>query len=228
MEQAHSLQLRDLLSDEQEKALRRLGVPVRYPAGQTIFWEGQPSHSALLVIDGSLKVTQRTVEGSEVILAIRGRDELMGEEGVLTGEMRSATVTAITDVSGSDISATELLAFVEYQHLWPRMYRAAVRRRRQADDQALLSRLDVRSRLARFLLELAVEVNRTTEDGTVIDARLSQSDFAERIGASRAAVAALLAEFRKAGWVSTTRGRIELHDVRALIRVSTGMAAISE
>ena len=136
-------------------------------------------------------------------------------------EPRSATVTTITDVTGFDVSAEDLLRFVDHQTLWPVMYRAAVRRRRQSDQRALLSRLDVGRRLARSLLELAADVGEQIDDGWVISASLSQNDLAGRVGASREAVAKVLRHFRSLGVLTTARHKIVIHDLDRLRRIST-------
>ncbi len=140
----------------------------------------------------------------------------MGDEGVLMSEPRSATVTTITEVGGLDIKAEDLLRFVDENGLWPLMYRAAVRRRRQSDRQMLLARSSVRSRLARWLIELAEEVGEEQGDDIVISTTLSQNDIAGRIGASRDAVAIELRRLRETGMISTGRRRIAIHDAHAL------------
>jgi CRP-like cAMP-binding protein len=201
-------------------ALEALGTSVQFPPGHTIFWEGQPSHAVLIIQKGNLKVSQKAADGTEVILAIRGPDEVMGEEGVLMGEPRSATVTTINDVTGLDIGAEDLLQFVTKHDLWPVMYRAAVQRRRQMDQAALLARGGVKPRLARWLYDLTTEVGEPVEDGWVIAATLSQQDLAARIGASRDAVAIELRKFREEGLISTGRHRIVVHDPEALRRIS--------
>lgn len=206
------------LPDGQREALRAQGSVVRFPEGQVVFWEGQPSHSVLLIEDGHVKVTQRAGDGAEVILAVRGPGEVMGDEGVLMEEPRSATVTTITEVVGVDIAADDLLRFVEERSLWPTMYKAAVRRRRQSDQQALLARLGVRNRLARWLLELANEIGERTDEGWVLAVSMSQQDLASRIGASRDAVAIELRKLREQKLVSTGRQQITLHDLEALRR----------
>lgn len=203
-------------------ALEALGSAVRFPANHTIFWEGQPSRSVLIIQEGHVKVTQKATDDTEIILAVRGPDEVMGEEGVLMGEPRSSTVTAITDVAGLDIGADALFDFAKEHDLWPVMYRAAVRRRRQSDQRALLARLDVKSRLARWLLELASEVGEEADGDLVITAALSQQDLAGRIGASRDAVAIELRRLRDEGLVTTGRRRLVLHDLAALQRISSG------
>ncbi|TWP54258.1 Crp/Fnr family transcriptional regulator [Lentzea tibetensis] len=211
-----SVRILKFLNADQRTELKALGTPVRYPPDHTIFFEGQPSHSALLINEGHLKVTRVAADGKETILAIRGTDELMGEEGVLMEEPRSATVTTITDVAGVDIAAADLYGFVRDNDLWPLMYRAAVKRGRQSDQRFLREPLNVKSRLALWLLELAREVGEPGEDGVVIGTTLSQQDLASKIGASRDAVAIALRALREAGVLSTARNRIVLHNLEAL------------
>ncbi len=216
MAQNTSLHLTDFLTAQQRAELEGLADEVTYPPEHTIFWEGEPSLAVLIIQSGNVKVTRQGADGTEIIFAIRGADEVMGEEGVLMAEARSATVSTITTVSGLILRADELLRFVSEQGLWPAMYRATVRRRRQLEERLMLARLDVRSRLARWLLELATEVGEDTEAGWVIESTLSQQDLAARIGASRDGVAIELRKFRERGLVTTGRRRIVLHDLAAL------------
>lgn len=216
-----SIRIMDVLDEAQRTALEELGSPVSFPPGHTIYLEGQPSRSVLIIQQGHLKVTRRGLDGTDLILAIRGENEIMGEEGVLMSEPRAATVTTITPVQGLDISAEDLLKFVDYNRLWPLMYRTAVRRRRQSDQRAMLARLDVKSKLARSLLELADEVGKPV-DGTrwEIEADLSQQDIAGRIGVGRDAVATELRRLREQGFISTGRRKIVIHKLDALTDIA--------
>ncbi|TGN74826.1 Crp/Fnr family transcriptional regulator [Streptomyces bauhiniae] len=216
--EAHSIT--DVLREDQRQALHDRGVEVRFPEGQTIFWEGQPSRSVLVIEHGHIKVTRRAADGTEVILAVRGPGEVMGDEGVLMGEVRSASVTAITEVAGVDIAADSLLSFIEEERLWPVMYKAAVWRRRESDQQAVLARMGVKNRLARWLLELAAEFGSLRGEDWVLDVPVSQNDLANRIGASRDAVAIALRQLREQGLVSTGRRQITLHDLEGLRRLT--------
>src|SRR5687767_6102799 len=126
------LHIVDFLDDDQRQRLEALGKPVSYPPMATVYWEGQPARSVLVIRKGSVKVSQRGPgpDEADVILAIRGVNEIIGDEGVLMNEVRSATLTAVTKVEGLDIAAEDILRFVDEHRLWPMMYRAAVYRRR--------------------------------------------------------------------------------------------------
>jgi CRP/FNR family cyclic AMP-dependent transcriptional regulator len=214
-----TLNIMEVLTEDQCAELKAMGTPVSFAPEQTVFREGQPSHSVLLIGQGSVKVTQVAPDGEVVMLAARGANEVMGDEGVLMGEVRSATVTTMSDLTGWDIRGEDLLRFVERHQLWPVMYRAVVRRRRQADQRTMTARLDVRYLLARWLLDLANEVGTETDEGWVIGA-LTQKDLAGRIGASRDAVAIELRKLRESRVVTTGRRKIVLHDLNALRKIT--------
>ncbi|MGW2058505.1 Crp/Fnr family transcriptional regulator [Streptomyces sp. NPDC001840] len=211
-----------LADEEQRRALEALGTRVRFPADQVIFWEGQPSHSVLIIQQGHVAVMQKAEDGTEVVLAMRGPGEVLGDEGVLMGEPRSATLKTVTEVMGLDVTAEDLIHFVNEHHLWPEMYKKAVLRRRESDDErALLARLGVRSRFARLLLDLAREVGVEENGRTVIGVALSQQDLASRIGASREAVALVLRGLRDDGVVVTGRRQMTLLDREELRKIAS-------
>ncbi|WP_078961022.1 Crp/Fnr family transcriptional regulator [Streptomyces sp. NRRL WC-3618] len=205
------------MTPEQRQELEALGVRVQFPARHVIFMEGQPSRSVLILQEGNVAVMQEAEDGSEVLLAVRGPGELMGDEGALTGEPRSATVKAVSSVVGLDVKAEDLVQLVDKYHLWPQMYRSAILRRRESDDErASLTRLDVTHRFARMLLGLVMEAGKEVNGRWEIDVALSQQDLASRVGASREAVALVLRNLRKQGLVATGRQEITVLDLDGL------------
>jgi CRP/FNR family transcriptional regulator, cyclic AMP receptor protein len=216
------LRMTDFLTEEQRQALIALGTSVTYPPEDTIFREGAPSHSVVVVLKGSVKITKQAADGTEITLATRGVGEVLGDEGALMNDVRSATITTTTEVNGVDIPRQALVDFVERERLWPVMYKFAVHRRRQSDERALLlARMDVRARLALVLLELAQTVGVEAEQGWAIEDAFSQQELAGSIGASRDAVAVELRKLRQEGLITTGRRRIVLHNVDALRKIST-------
>ena len=70
-----------------------------------------------------------------------------------------------------------------------------------------LAMLDVYGRVARILLELAVE-----QDGKlVIPEKLTQKDIAARVGASREMINRILRDLTTGGYVSVESGRITIN-----------------
>jgi uncharacterized membrane protein len=87
-----------LSGDEKWDLARR--VTVRdLPARETLFWIGDRGEELFVVLSGRIEITYPDEAGREVILAVLGRGDFLGEVSLLDGGPRTATVRAQTDVS---------------------------------------------------------------------------------------------------------------------------------
>ncbi|MGB0034981.1 MAG: cyclic nucleotide-binding domain-containing protein [Candidatus Acidiferrales bacterium] len=96
------------LTDEFINSLRDKVELIRYAPGQVICRQGDPADSFYLVRIGFVKVSQ-THPGGEMVLAYISRGDYFGEIGLLRGDVRTATCTALDHVelvkiSGEDFS----------------------------------------------------------------------------------------------------------------------------
>ena len=66
---------------------------LRFAPGQPFFKQGDVSDAAYLILDGAADVSLATPAG-EITVAHLGKNELVGEMGILCDAPRSATVTA--------------------------------------------------------------------------------------------------------------------------------------
>ena len=78
--------------------------------------------------------------------------------------------------------------------------------------------LDVYGRLAKKLLELADTHGVKTDEGILIDVRLTQQELASMVGASRESVNKVLGYFTEKNYISTDKHRITIHRVNDLKR----------
>lgn len=70
-----------------------------YKAGKTIIKEGEKGSEAYIIVDGHVEVTRKTHDGSEIVLAKLGDNQMFGEICMIDDTLRrSATVRALTDV----------------------------------------------------------------------------------------------------------------------------------
>ena len=90
----------------------RTGRGQALPAGRTLFNEGDLSDWVVIVLEGRVKVSAATADGKEVILAIRGPGELLGDLFTIDAHPRSATATAIDAVDCRIISSDEFQLFL--------------------------------------------------------------------------------------------------------------------
>src|SRR5581483_2329380 len=78
----------------------------RFAQGQYLMREGSVSDSLHVVVDGQVRVQRGGAQPA--LVADLGPGEVVGEMGVLTGEPRSATVSAVSDVETLELTADEL------------------------------------------------------------------------------------------------------------------------
>jgi CRP-like cAMP-binding protein len=198
--------------------LSALGRRRRYERGQRVTFEGHHAGQVLLIHQGKVKVTTSSLEGSEVVLAIRGDGDVIGDQAALTGSTAGATVVALDRLDITQVGADE---YVEFLRARPEVMLEQIRRLiglvRESDTKLLeMSTLELDRRLARRLLEL-VGSDRPDADGSVsISTPMTQEELAGLCGSSREAVARVLRALREAGVVSTARRRIVIHDLDAL------------
>ncbi len=74
--------------------LCRMARRIRVDAGEVVMREGEPGDGLYVVVKGRLEVTKREA-GRDVILAVRGRGEVLGEMALLEQAPRTATVRAV-------------------------------------------------------------------------------------------------------------------------------------
>src|SRR3712207_720006 len=76
--------------------LYRMAEPVSFEAGQYVMEEGDPGDALYVVLDGEVQVTKRSGT-HDVVLAVRGAGEVLGEMALLEQTPRTASVRVLRD-----------------------------------------------------------------------------------------------------------------------------------
>lgn len=175
---------------------------------------------ALVILSGRVKIAALSDDGREVTLAIRGPGDLLGEQGVIDGEPRSATVIALDDVEALVVAGSEFTGFLaDEPEAALYVMRTLARRLRDADQKRVeFAAKDSVARVAARLLELADRFGEHEGELVRIDLPLTQEELAGWAGASREAVTKALQGLRKLGWIETGRRTVTIRDVEALRR----------
>jgi CRP-like cAMP-binding protein len=87
-----------MLSAEDADALLRLGTARTFGGKLALAHEHQVPDRVFLLRSGWVKVCKTTAEGKDVILALRGRDDLVGELSALDARPRSASIVTLVPV----------------------------------------------------------------------------------------------------------------------------------
>lgn len=190
-----------------------------FPAGSTVIAADQPGEAIYVISSGSVKVHVIRPDGSEVILAVLGPGEVVGEMSLADSLRRSADVVTLQE---SVLLWMDRITFSSSLGETPALARnlaEVLSRRLRLTNAHLLSMagLDVPGRVASQLLALAKEYGESTQEGTRIPMRLTQSDLAALVGASRVRVNQALGYFRERGLISMDReGHFTICDEDAL------------
>lgn len=208
----------DSLDAETRSQLGSLGQPRHYPAGTTLFNEGESSDRVIMVSDGLVKVSYFTAEGKEVLLGIRGPGTLLGDMSAFDGRPRSATITAMEAVEAVVFQAQTFQDFVlSSKEATLALIKLISSRLREADRKRIeFGAMDTLGRVATRIVEMADRFGEESEEGIRIAVSLSQQDLAGWTGSSREAVSKALQNLRDRGIVRTHRRGITVLDREAL------------
>jgi CRP/FNR family cyclic AMP-dependent transcriptional regulator len=213
----------DKLTPEESSALNALGARRSFSKGTTMFMEGDRSDRLALITEGRVKISFYTDDGREIVLAVRGHGELVGEQSVLDGEPRSATATALDKVEAILMTGDEFRTYLEaHPRVGLLLLATFSARLRDADQKRIeFGAFDTVGRVARRLVELADRFGESSEDGIRISLPLSQQELAGWTGASREAVSKALQLLRDRGVIETHRRGITVLDREGLSRRAT-------
>lgn len=206
------------LTTPEVETLRALGRRQRYPKGSTLFVEGDHADRVIVITEGRVKISILTPDGKEVVLAVRGGGDLVGDQGFLDGAPRSATATAMDPVDALLISSGEFTLFLEqHARVALLLLKMLSRRLRDADaKRAEFAAFDTVGRVASRLVEMAGRFGEDEEAGIRINLPLTQEELAGWTGSSREAVSKALGMLRALGWIETHRRGITIVDLDGL------------
>ena len=176
-----------------------------YRKGEVIFHRDDPGNSLYLVLSGRVRVMVASLGGEELTLAILRAGECFGEMALLAEGERTATVVALEATETLTIQHADFLDALAGSPPSLMSLLQMVTQRLVATNAQLLaaSYLDVPSRLARKLLELAETDGVVTPAGTRLELALTQQALASMLGASRKSTGRALSDFRERGLIRT-------------------------
>ena len=202
------------------KFLEKCLVRRRYPAGQTLFHIGDEGSSLHIIERGRVKVTIPSSSGEELILAVLGAGEFLGELSLFDGKPRSATVQALEETETICLKREDLLALMRTR--FPVVEKIMeVLARRIRDTNILLAEshfLNITARLAKKILDLG-DAYGVREGGQFrIGVKITQKELASMIGATRESINKQLKTLRDQGLIRVSGGTIEILNREKLVQ----------
>src|SRR5271167_335873 len=196
----------------------QLDVPRRFEPGEVVFREGDASDTCYVVREGHARAVRTHGGGRTITLATFGPGDIFGELALFEDERRSATVEAIERTGVVAVLGPDMRRLMsEHPQIATRLVIALGRRLREMNER--LSRQSfqtVQSRVAVVLSELVEQEIAAGKGAQDVLVTATQADLAQLAGSSRESASRFLAVLERAGVISQGRGRLTVHDPKAL------------
>ena len=209
--------LQQLSREDADALVKRVRRRTVKPGTQMLS-AGSAGDDAVIVLAGRVRLVAYGSDQREVVLALRGPGELIGEMSALGVRRRTASAVAVDEVEAGFLPASELFAFLrDHPDAALVLIRMLVRRLAEATQDVVdLATQDSVGRLAKRLVDLSSEHGKAASGGTQIELALTQDELARWTGATRETVSRALRLMRQLGWVATDRKTITVLDPAAL------------
>ena len=203
----HGLEKSTLLSLCQVCQIRRVSK------GHVFFRRGDSAEFMYLIYAGSVTEFASGPNELELVVKVRRSGDYFGEMGMLIDEPH--LVTSIATHSHTTvviIPRSEFLYRVRTEEkIMKHLFKTLAERLKRSSERLIAhTYMDANSYLAYSLLR------QEKEEGNQGFVKVSQEFLAQRCGLARQTVARILGEWRRDGWISTGRGKIEIKNRTAL------------
>lgn len=197
------------------KLITSLGTERQFAKEMPLLRQGDESTHVALLRYGVVKVEIITSEGATLLAAVRRPLETLGSMGVMTGEPRTATVTAMSPCMTTVLNADRFRELLAAHRLEAEVNRQAMSRFIEAEQWRMeQATLPARAQLIHALLRLsfAGPSGRTTLG-------LTQLELSQAIGRDLSVVSAALRELREGGLITTSPRCVTIMDAAPLRRL---------
>ena len=190
----------------------------RFDANQIIFQKSDPGDCLYAIVSGRVGITTESEAGKAILLNMMKPGEVLGEIALLDGKPRTANAVALDRSELLRIDRADFMPFLErHPRLAIRLMGVLCDRLRWTSDiieDTIF--LDIPHRPAKRLMTLGTQYGRTTDQGLLIDLRLSQEDLGQMLGSTRESINKGLKLLEHKGLIEMDGGYIRLVDKDAL------------
>ena len=161
-----------------------------------------------MILSGRVKVFVSGEDGREAVLNYQGAGDYFGDLALIDKQPRVASVMATEASKFMIISRQDFLTCLSRNpEIAINLIKPMTQRMRMlAKNVSSLALMDVYGRVARILLQQAVE-----KEGEMVTGRITQQEIAEMVGASRAMVSRILKDLKTGGYISVHNKCVTIH-----------------
>lgn len=203
------------LNDKQLLEISKLLINKVYPAGSTLFFQGDPGDKVFFLKRGKVKALKTNPDGEEQILDIFQRGDVFGEVVLFNVDHYPASAITMEEVEIAYLSKDK---FKDYFYKNPAlgwgMLQEMARKLRQSQKKIEnLGLRDTRGRVATLLIDLLYKFG-DHESKSMLE--FNRQEMANFIGTSRETVSRTLSDFRNEDLIEINGNRIYIKDIEGL------------
>jgi len=183
---------------------------------ELLFMQGQPVRSMVLIQSGSVKLTQLSANGNEVILWMNGSGDAMGVHADSPSCSHTCSARAMEQCKALVWEYTRLQMLVaEYPQLRRNISQILAGRLQELEERFReIATEKVAKRLALALSRLLKQVGKKTSEG--VEVSLSREELAQLTGTTLFTISRLLSKWAETGVVTPRREAVLVRDPERL------------
>ncbi|MFS0726054.1 Crp/Fnr family transcriptional regulator [Paenibacillus sp. 1P07SE] len=187
-------------------------------AGAYLFWDGDSAEYLYYVKSGRVKLTKMTDNGTKITLYLHHAGDMFGQIDPFQQSVQSFNAEVIEDAEIGIIQHKDLetmlwqhgdlaIEFMKWMGVMHRMTQTKFR------DLLLYGKPGA---LCSLIIRLGNSYGTECKDGIRIDKKITNSEMAEMIGATRESVNRILSDLRRADAIAVDNGSVLIKDLKYL------------
>ncbi|GBG08831.1 hypothetical protein B1748_04200 [Paenibacillus sp. MY03] len=210
-----------ILTDESFERLRGIMYIKSVEKGSCLFWEGDAADKLFYIFEGRIKSTKMSDAGRSLTLYLHQNGDLIGQMEPFKDSTHSTSAEVTEDAKVGVIQRKDLetllwqhgdlaLEFMKWMGLMHRLTQTKFR------DLMLFGKTGA---LCSLLIRLCNSYGEENEEGIRIDLKLSNTEMADMIGATRESVNRMLADLKKENVITYKDGHYTVNRIEYLKEV---------
>lgn len=188
------------------------------PAGTALFWEGELADKLYYIYEGRVKLSKCNNEGKDFTLYIFQQGDFIGELDPFQDSKQSFHAIALEDCTYGFIQKEDLIHLI-WQHgdfaIQFTQWLGLMHRLTQTKFRDLLL-YGKSGALSSTLIRLANSYGQANGNGILLSKRVTNTELADYIGATRESVNRMLSDLKKLGAIDYDHGHIVIKEMDRL------------
>ncbi len=213
------------ISQEGLEELGHIAAPVKLEPQERLLTDPEHSREIWMIKEGLVSLIYGDAEGRDATVMLLDAGDLFGAIGWQERLDYSQNVVALKPTVLWRMMQQQMEnLFNKYPVLGYRITQFSWRRIARLEQRlAELMTKSVRVRLASLLLNLAADYGEDKAEGIrSLGLTVTHDDLSRLVGSSREMVSKIVGQFRDAGWINSSRKRIELTNRKVLQEIAGG------